>query len=152
MEEISWTICSFSSRTRYSLVTSVVVCLVITLGSAFATPKRLDCQLTTLETKAGDKTDGAVENRLISVVIDPDANAIIVIDGAASRKLDNVGVSQISMSGSVDDISVGIDRSSQSVVLQTYRSDTVLSEFGICHDSTEPHDQGLWEMLEYAIS
>jgi len=141
-----------SSRTRCLSVASIAVCLLATLGSAFAAPKRLDCQLSVLETKTGDKTDGVVENRSITVMIDLDVKTITVIDGADARKLDNVGVSQVSISGWVDDVSVGIDRSSQSVVLQTFRGNTVLSEYGKCHDITEHHDHGLWEILQRTFS
>ena len=107
-------------------------------AGAIAAPKRLDCSLTVLETKAGPKLDVAAEKRSIMVVFDEEAKALAVRQGDSARALGNVTMTQNSMTGYVSDMSLGVDPSSWSVVLQTYKSDTVDTEFGTCSLSAEP--------------
>ena len=54
---------------------------------AVAAPKRLDCKLTSLETRTVQTTDVVAENRSIAVVFDQEAKALTVYpDGSARRR------------------------------------------------------------------
>lgn len=108
------------------------------LSPAIAAPKRLDCNLTVLETKAGSKLDVAPENRSITVVFDKEAKALTVRQDGGARVLGNVTMTQNSMDGYVSEMSLGIDPSSWSIVLQTYKPDSVDVEFGACSLSAKP--------------
>jgi len=107
-------------------------------AGADAAPKRLDCSLTVLETKAGPKLDVAAEKRAVIVVFDQEAKALTVRQDGGARALGNVTMTQSSMTGYVDEMSLGVDPSSWSVVLQTYKPDSVDVEFGTCSLSAQP--------------
>ncbi len=100
-----------------------------------AAPQALDCLLTDIETKSGGtKFDSqvAAEKRTIIVTFDEKEGALSFRDGAADKPLQNVTITQTSMNGTADDISLGIDRSSWRIVFQTYGQDSLRNEFGIC--------------------
>jgi hypothetical protein len=107
---------------------------------AIAAPARLDCSLTDIETQGAGKFDRLVgaENRAITVVFDEQAPALAVYQDGNPRALSNVTITQSSMSGTSSDISLGVDRSSWSIVFQTYGSDSTRAEFGTCKPSTAP--------------
>jgi hypothetical protein len=102
-----------------------------------ASPTRLDCNLTTLETRAGKQFDSGVESRSITVVFDQETNALILYQEGSSR-LDNVSMSVASINGAAGNVTLGIDRSSWGIVLQTKKTDSTIAEFGACGLSTKP--------------
>ncbi len=112
--------------------------VLFSMSPAGAAPKRLDCTLTVLETKAGLKLDVAAEKRSIIIVFDEQAKALAVRQDGGARTLSNVTMTQSSMTGYVGEMSLGVDPSSWSVVLQTYKPDSVDVEFGTCSLSAEP--------------
>jgi hypothetical protein len=112
--------------------------LPVAMSPAGAAPRRLDCNLTVLETKAGSKLDVAAEKRPVIVVFDEQAKALTVRQNNGARVLGNVTMTQSSMTGYDDEMSLGVDPSSWSVVLQTYKADSVDVEFGICSLSAQP--------------
>ncbi|MGP0088830.1 MAG: hypothetical protein ACLPKB_02555 [Xanthobacteraceae bacterium] len=112
--------------------------LLLSPAGAIAAPKRLDCNLTDFETKAGPKSDSGTEKRSITVVFDEEAKGLTVYQYGSARVLNNVTISQTSMNGYVNDISLGIDPSSWNIVFQTYEPDTTRVEFGVCGLSAKP--------------
>jgi len=110
----------------------------VSSAGAIAAPKRLDCSLTDIETKAGAKSDFEAENRSITVVVDAEAKALTVYQDGSARVLNNVTITQTSMNGYVGDISLGIASASWSIVFQTYAPDSMRTEFGACIPSAEP--------------
>jgi hypothetical protein len=127
---------------RFSVAAAQVLCAVavamIPLSPARAAPQRLDCSLTDMETKAGDKSDFAAEKRAVSVVFDQQANALTLVQDGSARVLNNVTLSVTSMNGYLDDISVGINAASRDIVLQTYGPNSMRAEFGVCVPSEQP--------------
>jgi hypothetical protein len=75
------------------------------------------------------------ENRPIVVVFDVDAKTVTAKDGANSYSFSKVSISNVSVDGAADSISLGIDRSSFGIVWQQYGADKVSTEFGQCHPS-----------------
>lgn len=112
--------------------------LLLSPAGAIAAPKRLDCNLTNFETKAGPKSDSGTEKRSITVVVDEEAKGLTVYQDGNARALNNVTISQTSMNGYVADISLGIDPSTWNIVFQTYEPDTTRVEFGVCGPSAKP--------------
>ncbi|HTV33828.1 MAG TPA: hypothetical protein VME69_12125 [Methylocella sp.] len=88
---------------------------------------RLECTLTAAGGEGKEMT-----TRQIGIVFDTEANKLDFYDGAQRRELAQVTISTISIDGYTDDLSVGIDRSSWSIVVQTYAPDHVHAEFGVC--------------------
>jgi hypothetical protein len=104
-------------------------------GIAGASPQILECVLTDIETKgAATEFESRVgaERRSITVIFDDDAGTLGVEAGGVSTPLNDVTISQTSMNGAADDISLGVDRSSWRIVFQTYTADLKRSEFGSC--------------------
>ncbi|VFU08600.1 hypothetical protein [Methylocella tundrae] len=99
---------------------------------AFAKPTRLDCTLTS----AG--TDGKDTSRQASVTFDEEANTLVFDAGSQRRDLGKVTISTITIDGYTDDLSIGIDRSSWHIVVQTYAQDHVRAEFGVCKPAAAP--------------
>lgn len=112
--------------------------LLLPSALAVAAPKRLDCSLTELETTVRPKYEAEAENRAIIVVFDEEARTLAVYQDGNRRVLDHVTITQISMNGYVDEISLGIDMSSWSIVLQTYKPNSMSAEFGACSQSAKP--------------
>jgi hypothetical protein len=107
-------------------------------ADANAAPGRLDCAMAKLETKTGSNFDVEAENRSIIVVFDEDAKTLSVYQDGGKQPLAHVTITPIAMSGYVDDLSLGIDRSSWDVVLQTYKPGSKSTEFGACSLSAKP--------------
>jgi len=129
---------SVSSKAICVSISLAAVYAIPPVGSAIAAPQRLDCNLTTLETKQGQKFDSVDENRSIIITIDKDAKLITIDSGGDEHTLQNVTVSVTSMNGFDDKFSLGIDTSSLSIVMQKYQVDSMLAEFGSCKESLQP--------------
>jgi len=113
--------------------------LLVSPLAARAAPKRLDCNLTSLETRAGPKTDVGAENRSITVVFDEEAKALTVYPDGSALALTNVTMSSIAMSGYVSGkVSLSIDPSSWNIAFQTYKPESTSTEFGTCSPSAKP--------------
>ena len=93
---------------------------------ASAAAQQLDCVLTDTAEKLGS------ENRAIVVVFDESAKTLKAQDGSQNYSFSNVSISNIAISGHVDSVSVGIDRSSLGIVWQQYAANKVITEFGHC--------------------
>ncbi len=96
---------------------------------ASAAPQQFDCVLTDTAEQL------ASENRAIVVVFDQSGKTLKAQDGSQSYSFKNVSISNIAISGDVDLVSIGIDRSSGGVVWQQYAADKVVTEFGHCRQS-----------------
>ncbi|MGA7808321.1 hypothetical protein [Bradyrhizobium sp.] len=113
------------------------VLLLLSIGSADAAPRRLDCNLTNVETKTGSQSDFEPEKRSISIVFDAQAKALRVYQDGGALALSNVTTTVTSMNGYVDGLSLGINSADWNIVLQTYETDSTRAEFGACRISTE---------------
>jgi hypothetical protein len=95
-------------------------------GAAEAAPQQFDCLLTDTEAKPQS------ENRLLTVEFDEDSKVANAKAGDRSYSFTAPTITYISVSGQVDDVSFGIDRSSFGIVWQHYAADKVTTEFGHC--------------------
>jgi len=95
-------------------------------------PQQLDCVLTDTEARPGS------ENRPIVVVFDEDTKTLTAKDGDHSYNFSKVSISNVSINGQADSISLGIDRSSLGIVWQEYGADKVRTEYGRCHLASAP--------------
>jgi len=129
---------SASSKAICVFISLAAIYAIPLVRTAIAAPQRLDCKLTTLETKQGQKFDSVDESRSIIITIDKEAKLITIDSGGDEHALQNVTVSVTSMNGFDDKFSLGIDTSSLSIVLQMYQVDSMLSEFGFCKESPQP--------------
>jgi len=66
-------------------------------------------------------------------VFDEDARTVTAEEGGQTYNLKKVSISNVSINGAADNISLGIDRSSFGIVWQQYRADKVSTEYGHCH-------------------
>lgn len=112
--------------------------LALSPRGAIAAPKRLDCNLTALETRAGLKLENETEDRPIVVVFDDVTKTLTVYQNGAAQTLNNVFLSQTSISGYDSEISLGLEPWSLGVVLQTYKREAVIAEFGKCISPKSP--------------
>lgn len=95
-------------------------------AGACAAPVRLDC---TLE---GPKVDGKVTTRTVTVIFDADGDRLSLQQDTQRQDFAHVTISTVSINGSTNDMSLGIDRSSWSIVLQTYGADRIERQYGTC--------------------
>ncbi len=102
--------------------------------NATAAPKKFDCSLSVLETKTAGKKDVGAEQRSIVLLVDAQAKTVTVQQNNGARALENVTMSEHSINGYVDDLSLSVDLSSWKIALQTYRNnpDWQSIEFGDC--------------------
>ena len=108
--------------------------------SAAAAPKTFDCSLSVLETKAAGKKDVGAEQRSIVLLVDEQAKKVTVQQNNSARALDNVTMSEHSINGYIEDLSLSVDLSSWKIALQTYKSnpDWQSIEFGDCVPASQP--------------
>lgn len=91
-----------------------------------AAPQQLTCVLTNTAVQP------ASQSQPIVVVFDQDAGTLRAQAGNQSYNFGNVTISNVAISGDVDNVSLGIDRSSLGIVWQQYGTDEVTTEFGRC--------------------
>jgi hypothetical protein len=131
--------CRFCRRAADASHALAAVLLLLSPAGAIAAPQRLDCTLTSVETRAGPTTDVAAESRSITVVFDQAANALTAYPNGSALVLTNVTMSQVAISGYVSgQVSLSLDPSSWSIVFQTYKPDSRSTEFGTCSLSAKP--------------
>jgi hypothetical protein len=104
----------------------VLICSPLFCVSAFAAPARIECVLKS--EGAGGKDAG----RKIAVVFDAEMNTLVAYQGDQRLEFKDVTISTVSINGATGDTTIGIDRSSWSIVVQTYAQDHVSDEFGPC--------------------
>ncbi|HKH81116.1 MAG TPA: hypothetical protein VKA03_05835 [Methylovirgula sp.] len=88
--------------------------------------------MTDTETKPGS------ESRPIVVVFDEDKKTLTAEEGGHSYSFSKVSISNVSVTGAADSISLGIDRSSLGIVWQQYGADKVDTEYGHCNPVQPP--------------
>ncbi len=112
--------------------------ILVSSAHAIAAPQRLDCKLTSLETQGGPKSSQEVENRPIVVVFDEQSPTLAVHQDGKTVTLGHVTITPNALTGFVDDFSLGIERGSWNIVVQTYGAGSMSAEFGACSPSAEP--------------
>ena len=119
---------------KFTTATKVLVmaCSQLFAVGALATPTRLECTMTSAS------PDDKNTTHTIFVVFDAEMNTLVLYQGAQRREFADVTISTVSINGATDDVSIGIDRSSSSIVVQTYSQDRVSAEFGACKPAAVP--------------
>ena len=115
-----------------AMIVGALATVMVWNAAASAAPQQLDCVLTDTEGKPGS------ENRPIVVVFDEDAKTLTAKEGGNSYSFSKVSISNVSINGAVDSVSLGIDRSSFGIVWQQYGADKVSTEYGRCHPARSP--------------
>ncbi len=113
----------------------IVVALATVLvgtAAASAAAQRLDCVLTNKEASP------ASESRPIVVVFDEGTKTVTAEEGGRTYSLKKVSISNVSINGAADNVSLGIDRSSFGIVWQQYGADKVSTEYGRCRPVGSP--------------
>ena len=116
----------FGKRSFLKIAAAGALASVASFDPAYAVPTRLQCVLASTEASGKDTT------RTISIAFDAKANTLVVTQGAQQQPLAQVTISTISIDGYTDATSIGIDRSSWSIVVQTYAPDHASADFGSC--------------------
>jgi len=111
------------------VIGALLTVAVWTVGAA-AEPQRLDCVLTAAAVAAG--VQAGTESRPIVVTFDEGAKTITAEEGGHSYSFTKVSISDVSINGQADDVSLGVDRSSLGIVWQQYGADRVRTEYGRC--------------------
>ena len=117
---------------RAAMIGGALGMVLVWTAAASAAPQQFDCVLTDTDGKPGS------ENRPIVVLFDVDAKTVTAKDGANSYSFSKVSISNVSIDGAADSVSLGIDRSSFGIVWQQYGTDKVSTEYGQCHSAQSP--------------
>lgn len=113
-----------------SFLRSLAAFLLLGVATATADPKQLDCTLT--DPGSVSVSSQQTESRPVTVTFDEAAGTLSVNRGGTTRALSHVTMTQSSVTGYLDDISLGIDRGAWNIVLQTYDAHSTRAEFGTC--------------------
>ena len=103
-------------------------------GGASAAPQALDCVLTNPGSQPNSQP--------IVVTFDDIGKTLKAQRGTETYNFTNLSISNIAISGQVNGVSLGIDRSSLGIVWQQYGADKVVTEFGQCRVSGHPNSAG----------
>lgn len=114
------------------IVTAALIVVLARPPGALALPQQFSCVLTDTAEQLNS------ESRPIVVVFDNDAKTLSAQDGNRAYIFGNVSMSNIAISGDVDNVSLGIDRSSSGIVWQQYEPDKTAIEFGQCRRVDHP--------------
>jgi len=120
------------TRSMAAILVGASVVVLAWIADAYAVPTRLDCVLTDTEAQPGS------ESRPIGVVFDEANKTLTADDGGRSYSFTKVSISNVSINGQADSISLGIDRSSLGIVWQQYGADKVRTEYGHCRLARAP--------------
>jgi len=119
--------CGLSIRNIHAaMIGGALAMVLVGTAAASAMAQRLDCVLTDKEASP------ASENRPVVIVFDEDAKTVTAEEGGQTYSLEKVSISNVSIDGAADSISLGIDRSSFGIVWQQYGADKVNTEYGHC--------------------
>ena len=113
------------------LVASVAALLLLSPNADAAATQQFGCTLTTLESTTNPNFTEA-ESRSIAVIVDQETKTITVSQDGTEQPLDHVTFSQLTINGYTGTLSLGMDKSSGSIVLQTYAPNANKTEFGVC--------------------
>ena len=124
-------------RIRKVRLAAAMICSALLAASAWtadtsAKPQQLDCVLTDIGTQPGS------ESRPIVIVFDEDVKTLKAEASSQSYSFANVSISNVSINGADDDVSLGIDRSSLGIVWQQYGTRKVVTEYGQCRRTGQP--------------
>lgn len=114
------------------LAAAASVGIAAVLGStagASAAPQQLNCALA---------SGAQQQSQPIVVVFDEDAKTLTAQEGTQSYSFSSVSITNVSMSGQVDSVSLGIDRSSLGIVWQQYGADKAVTAYGQCTPTDHP--------------
>ena len=111
------------------LIFALVLSSLMISATAFAGEQRFDCVLTDTAEQL------ASENHAVSIVLDEDHQNSQGAGWQSSYSFTKVAISALAISGEVDNVSIGIDRSSWGIVWQQYNADKVVTQFGRCRQS-----------------
>jgi len=117
-------------RATAAMIVALITVLAWTIAAS-ATPQELHCILTDIGTRPGS------ESRPIVVVFDQDAKTLTAEASSHNYSLRNVSISNVSINGEDDSVSLGIDRSSLGIVWQQYGANDIVTEYGQCR-RTDP--------------
>jgi len=109
------------------LIVTVGAAVAAQIGVSSAAPQQLRCVLASSQT--------AAQNQPIVVVFDDDAKTLQAQSGSQTYSFTDVSISNVAISGSAGDISLGIDRSSLGMVWQQYAPEKTTVEYGKCQNS-----------------
>jgi len=113
-------------RLAAAMICSALLAASAWTANASAEPQQLDCVLTDTEAHPGS------EHRPIVVIFDKDAKTLTAKDGDHSYSFGKISISNVTINGLDDNVSLGIDRSSLGIVWQQYGTDKVATEYGHC--------------------
>jgi hypothetical protein len=119
-------------RSSAAIIGTALIAVAAGTADASATPQRLDCVLTDIGTQPGS------ESRPIVIVFDEDVKTLKAEASSQSYSFANVSISNVSINGADDDVSLGIDRSSLGIVWQQYGTRKVVTEYGQCRRTGQP--------------
>lgn len=112
---------------RAALNFTMLMAALMAFTAASAAPQQLDCSLTDT-----GNVQTSTQSQLIIVMFDEDAKNIKAQEGGRNYIFSDVSISNVSMSGKADQVSLGIDRSTLSIVWQQYETDKVVTVYGQC--------------------
>ncbi len=119
-------------HTTPAIIVGALMTVLAWTAAASAAPQQLDCTLTDTEAKPGS------ESRPIVVIFDEDEKTLTAEESGRSYSFTKVSISNVSINGQDDSVSLGIDRSSFGFVWQQYGADKVRTEYGQCHPVRAP--------------
>lgn len=115
---------------------SAVGAVLLSPVSASASTESFQCMLAEEENITADSQFSTnTEKRLIQIQVDEAARRISIYQDGKPHALGNVTITQIAMTGYTDKLSVGLQKSSLNVVLQTYEPNRIKAEFGSCRNT-----------------
>lgn len=115
-----------------AMIGGTLMMVLVWAAAASAAPQRLDCVLMDKDASP------ASENRPVVIVFDEDAKTVTAEAEGQTYSLEKVSISNISINGAADSVSLGIDRSSFGIVWQQYGADKVSTEYGRCRPARSP--------------
>ena len=116
-----------------ALTVFTALCLEATSAlDVVAAPQQLDCVLSDTETSPQS------EKRPVIVVFDQEAKTLAADEGGQQHRFEKVSISNVSITGHANGVTIGIDRSSLGIVWQRYETDLVHTEFGHCRPAEAP--------------
>jgi hypothetical protein len=113
------------------VVTALLVASAWT-SETFATLQQLNCVLTDIGTQPES------EKRAVIIVFDEGVKTLKAEASGQGYSFSNISISNVSINGEADSVSVGIDRSSLGIVWQQYGADKVVTEYGQCRRNDHP--------------
>jgi hypothetical protein len=118
-------------RSNAAGITAAVLALLAWTGHGSAASQQFNCVLT------DNGAQGSSASQPVVVVFDEDAKTLQAQTASQNYSFGNVSISNVSISGDIGAVSLGIDRSSLGMVWQQYGADKVVTEYGQCQQSAD---------------